>query len=262
MNRMGFIGGSDAVRIMQGDWLELWKIKTGRSQGEDLSDNIAVQLGIYTEAFNIGWFEKNCKVTVQDQQRKIITDINDIPIHATVDGRILYDEGKFDIVEAKHTNSYNNMDSVLEYYMPQIQTYIRAWEAQGAYLTVLFGNNKWEASYVERNDKYFASMWAVVSDFWGYVLRDEEPIDCSIPSISIDQIAVDQMVRRDANKDNAFVDAAHTYIANEDQARAFEGAKKSLKKMISSNEREVYCDLLTVKRSKNGALRITTRNKE
>ena len=32
MNRVGFIGGSDCVKIMQGDWLELWKIKTGREQ--------------------------------------------------------------------------------------------------------------------------------------------------------------------------------------------------------------------------------------
>ncbi len=27
MNRKGFIGGSDAVKIMRGEWLELWKIK-------------------------------------------------------------------------------------------------------------------------------------------------------------------------------------------------------------------------------------------
>ena len=30
MERKGFIGGSDCVKIMNGDWLELWQIKTGR----------------------------------------------------------------------------------------------------------------------------------------------------------------------------------------------------------------------------------------
>ena len=258
MNRMGFIGGSDTVKIMQGDWLDLWKIKTGRSQGEDLSDNIAVQLGIYTEAFNIGWFEKNCKVTVRDQQRKIITDINDIPIHATIDGRIVYNDGKFDIVEAKHTNSYSNMESALEYYMPQIQTYIRSWEAQGAYLTVLFGNNKWEASYVERNNKYFASMWAVVSDFWSYVESNAPPPEASgIKPLNTDKIAVDNMVKRDASKDNQFINSANYYINNQVSAGAFESAKKDLKAMVGDNEREVYSDILSIKRSKNGALRFS-----
>ena len=45
MERKGFIGGSDCVKIMNGDWLELWQIKTGRVESDDLSRNIAVQLG-------------------------------------------------------------------------------------------------------------------------------------------------------------------------------------------------------------------------
>jgi hypothetical protein len=101
-----------------------------------------------------------------------------------------------------------------------------------------------------------------VSDFWGYVVRDEEPIGCDAPTLSINSIAVDQMVKRDASKDNAFVDAAHTYVENEEQAKLFEASKKSLKDMVAQDEREVYCDLLTVKRAKNGSLRITKRSKK
>ena len=59
MKRTGFIGGSDCVKIMQGDWYPLWEIKTGRTQGEDLSSNLAVRMGSYTESFNIQWFEEN-----------------------------------------------------------------------------------------------------------------------------------------------------------------------------------------------------------
>ena len=51
MNRKGFIGGSDCVKIMQGKWLELWQVKTGREQPEDLTHNLAVQLGTITEDF-------------------------------------------------------------------------------------------------------------------------------------------------------------------------------------------------------------------
>jgi hypothetical protein len=103
-------------------------------------------------------------------------------------------------------------------------------------------------------------MWAVVSDFWGYVLRDEEPVGIDQPvQLGIDKIEVDQMVRRDASTDNRFVDAAHTYATLEADAKAFESAKKEIKDMVGDNEREVYCEHLTAKRDKRGAIRITRR---
>ena len=256
MNRVGFIGGSDCVKIMQGDWLNLWHIKTGRSEPEDLKDNIAVQLGVWTEEFNLDWFEQQTDSTVINPQLTYEETIGSVPVRGTVDGMVT----SLHIIEAKHTNAMNNMDNVIEYYMPQIQLYTRLAQAQGAFLSVIFGNNKWECSYVLRDEEYFDSMWAVVSDFWGYVVRDEEPVGVDAPKqISTDKIAVDNMVRRDAGQDNAFVDAAHTYLEHQSAARTFENAKKDLKAMVAANEREVYCDLLTVKRDKRGSLRITER---
>ena len=49
--RFGFIGGSDVSRIMSGDWHSLWEEKTRRAEPEDLSDNLAVQIGTLTELF-------------------------------------------------------------------------------------------------------------------------------------------------------------------------------------------------------------------
>lgn len=256
MERKGFIGGSDCVKIMRGDWLDLWHIKTGRSESEDLSHNIAVQLGIHTEDFNIRWFEQEMSQTVINKQKTYSDTIGVVPVKGTVDGMI----GTEHLIEAKHTNAMNNMDHVIEYYMPQVQLYMRLAQTEGAFLSVIFGNNKWESAYVSRNEDYFNSMWAVVSDFWGYVLRDEEPVGIDQPqAIGIDKIAVDNMVKRDAGKDNAFVDAAHTYLEHQSSARVFENAKKDLKAMVANNEREVYCDLLTIKRDKRGSLRITER---
>jgi len=256
MKRTGFIGGSDCVKIMNGDWLDLWQVKTGRAESEDLSRNIAVRLGIWTEDFNLEWFEHEHDCILEHNQLELGKTIGIVPAKGTVDG-IWVEQNS--IVEAKHTNSRNTMEAVVQFYMPQIQLYARLKDADGIYLSVIFGNNKWESSYVAYNEEYFNSMWAVVSDFWGYVERDEEPIGVSPPSISIDKVEVDNMVRRDAGQDNAFVDAAHTYIENEDAARSFENAKKDLKSMVDKNEREVYCDLLSIKRSKNGALRFTKR---
>lgn len=254
MNRIGFIGGSDCVKIMQGNWLHLWQVKTERAESEDLSGNIAVQLGIWTEDFNLKWFEQENNAEITDQQRTFAQDIEGVPVRGTIDGVW----GK-SIVEAKHTNPRKNMDDVISYYMPQIQTYAYLAKARGIHMSVIFGNSKWESAYVAFDQDYFNSMWAVVSSFWGYVIRDEEPVGIDTPSINIDKIKVDNMVRRDASADNHFTSAAHDYLENQSAAKSFEIAKKDLKSMVGPNEREVYSDIISIKRSKNGALRFTPR---
>lgn len=254
MERKGFIGGSDCVKIMQGDWLELWQIKTGKVEPADLSDNVAVQLGIWTESFNLRWFERQLGAVIKNHQKQFEKEVWSIPVKGTIDG--MWNGA---IVEAKHTNSFNTMDTLIEYYMPQIQLYCHLAESDGAYLSALFGNNKWDYAFVKYNKEYFGSMWAVVSDFWTYVIRNEEPIAVGPISVAMDKIEVDNMVCRDAGTDNEFVDAAYRYVENQDQARLFEIAKTDLKNMVADNEREVYCDLITIKRDKRGSLRITQR---
>ena len=53
MDRTGFLGGSDMSLILNGDWLYLWEIKTGREKPDDLSDVFPVQLGNATEEWHI-----------------------------------------------------------------------------------------------------------------------------------------------------------------------------------------------------------------
>jgi hypothetical protein len=258
MKRTGFIGGSDCVKIMQGDWLELWQIKTGKIDSPDLSKNLAVQMGIHTEDFNLDWFETEYDCVLSDHQCEYEDAIGSVPVKGTIDA--MFGDA---VVEAKHTNSYNTMEKVIQYYMPQIQLYCRLAGAPDAYLSVIFGNNKWESTVVSYDYSYFNSMWAVVSDFWGYVIRDEEPpSDVEARHISTDSISVDNMVIRDASTSNEFVSTAATYVQGLEQDKVFQNAKKSLKEMVAPNEREVYCDFLTVKRDKRGALRISKTNGE
>ena len=255
MKRQGFIGGSDCVKIMQGDWLELWQVKTGVKEPENLDDNIAVQLGKWTESFNLSWFEKHYNCALSGHQCEYEQVIGTVPSRGTVDAR--WGAG---IVEAKHTNPFNKIDDVIDFYMPQIQLYAHLAKSDGVYLSVIFGNSKWESTFVKYNSEYFNSMWAVVSDFWGYVIRNEEPVGIQTPDISTDNITVDNMVKRDASRDNQFMDAVFTYTQGYEQSRVFENAKRDLKAMVAPNEREVYCDKLSIRRDKRGSLRIVTRH--
>ena len=89
MERKGFIGGSDCVKIMQGNWLELWQVKTGRVEPEDLSRNIAVQMGVYTEDFNLGWFANEYDCTLTGFQKSFEETIGSVPVKGTVDAMVV-----------------------------------------------------------------------------------------------------------------------------------------------------------------------------
>ena len=260
MQRQGFIGGSDATTIMQFKWYDLWLVKTGRAEAEDLSDNIAVQLGSHTENFNIKWFEKSTGCFVTKQQKQFKKTIGDVPLVGTVDGIVVESAA---IIEAKHTNPFNDMNDMIERYMPQIQLYCHVSGAEGCHLSVIFGNSKWQSAFVHYDEEYFNKMMVFIKDFWWHVVNDKEPVGIDTPEdISINHIPVDNMVVRDASTDNAFVDASITYINGLEQNKVFENAKKDLKNMVGSNEREVFCDYLTIKRDKRGSLRISKRSKK
>jgi len=263
MQRQGFIGGSDATTIMQFKWYDLWLVKTGRAESEDLSDNIAVQLGSHTEDFNIKWFEKSTGCNVTKQQKQFKKTVGIVPLVGTVDGVVTSKNALPSIIEAKHTNPFNDMNDMIERYMPQIQLYCHISGAVGCHLSVIFGNSKWQSAFIHRDQDYFNKMMVFINDFWWHVINDKEPVGIDTPEdISINHIPVDNMVVRDASMDNAFVDASITYINGLEQNKVFENAKKDLKNMVGSNEREVFCDYLTIRRDKRGSLRISKRSKK
>ena len=132
--RMGFIGGTDMMTIMDGDWEHLWQIKTGRLQPDDLSDVFPVQLGIATEEFNVSLVEKHSNIKLQRQfQTQKVWD--GIPLRAVLDGFGFADnesgtglQGGRIGAECKHTYERNTLDAQLQRYMPQIQFYM--WVAE------------------------------------------------------------------------------------------------------------------------------------
>ena len=254
--RMGFIGGSDAVKIMSGDWHQLWLEKTGQSEPVDLSDQFNVQLGTYTEDFNIAWFEQEYNLQVLAFQHEVSTTIDGVPFKATLDG-VLKEDGVDVGLECKHTSSFRKFDDILAYYTPQIQLYMKVAKLDKMYLSVIFGN-QWECKLIERSEDEWQRMLPILQDFWNHVVNNIPPsseMPNELPT-GVQHMTIDNMVARDASKDNHFVELQHHYIAHYDDTKIFEDAKKELKSLVAPNEREVYTDKLSIKRNKRGALTI------
>jgi len=139
-NRLTGIGGSDAKKIMIGDWHDLWLEKTKRKEGDDLSNILPVQMGSFTEAFNLYWFEKQTGWIVSTdnrEQRHADCGFMRCEIDGWTDGTP---------IECKHVNQNTSDERLIENYYPQIQHQIAITGASMVYLSALFGNARWAYS--------------------------------------------------------------------------------------------------------------------
>lgn len=259
MNRIGFIGGSDLYNIMKGDWHDLWLIKTGRKEPDDLSDVFRVNLGVATEDFHIDWFSRHGGYPLVEKQKEYQQNIDGVPYKGQVDALMQTDDSYVPntILECKHTSSNRTIKDMLENYMPQLHLYMRLSNTHECFLSVIFGN-EWGWCRVNFDNDYWSKVHNAVIDFWEMVETQIEPPVNGIGVDKIDwsNIAIDGLVARDASQDNYFVDLAHNYVNTVDAAKDHEAAKKQLRSLINDNEREVYCDFLSIKRDKRGACRI------
>jgi len=252
MNRKGFIGGSDLYKLQRGDWHDLWEIKTGRKESEDLSDLFQVQLGTQTEMFNLQWFEKKTGHIIEQLQAEYEMNWQGIPCKGQLDG--ILDNG--DGIECKHTNSRKEMRDMLDAYMGQVQFYMWVSNRHRMHMSVIFGN-QWDTCLVKRDEILMTKYKEMIAEFWEYVRSDTPPPkDKSVKKVDWNHVEIDGLVARDASKENYFVDTAQEYIHTLETAKKNESLKKELRSMINDNEREVFCDELSIRRDKRGACRI------
>lgn len=150
----------------------MWLLKTGRAQPEDLSGILRVMMGLFTEAGNQWWYEKQTGRLVERCQ--VLQRHPEIPyIAATLDGVTHTSGGQLAAWQAKHVGKMGE------------QTELR-YVAQGTHealccgyewyvLSTFIGNNRWELGEYEVDPLFAAEYLAKCHVFWGYVERDEEP---------------------------------------------------------------------------------------
>ena len=165
IDRARFIGGSDANVILSGcpeRLTRLWREKRGEELPQDLSGNLAVMLGCWSESFNRQWFEK-CTQKRVGRVGEVVHCSRHHWRSCTLDGFV--EEGGA-VWEAKHTSSFVKPEEVLERYMPQLQHSMAVVGAERAYLSVLFGNSKWECFEVASDWLYQADLLEAERAFW------------------------------------------------------------------------------------------------
>ena len=260
------IGGSDVNRLLNGNWYDLYLEKIGEKEPEDLSDALPVQLGIETEKFNIKWFRKHTPEGFWDNKHFDTLSINNTHTHKLngisllghTDGMI-YIRNNLDtawesisVIECKHTNPFTNMNKVADYYMGQMQLYMFLTSTDSCYLSIIFGNSRWEYIKISWSQEYFDKIWVYIKEFWDCLQKGEAPASMEVMKPSSDLVPIDDRVRRDMSHDNEFMHMAHEYKRTYYDAKTNTDAKKFLTLSVTDTDRELHCDLLSVHVSKTG----------
>lgn len=242
------IGGSDANIIMGGEWEKLWELKTGRSEPENLDGILAVQMGTYTEPFNVEWYSKQTGVTVSQANTDHLVHSEHEFMRANLDGRIAGG-----VLECKHVSAYAKPDEIINRYYPQLQHCMEVAGVKFAHLSVFYGNNKWEFYPVDYDTDYVKKLIEMESEFWSYVRTDTRPPSKDPVKI---EVAPDEMREVDMTGNNEWASHATDWLKNKLAAKKFTDAASDLKALVAHDVKLAYGHGAKISRSKNGALTI------
>jgi predicted phage-related endonuclease len=249
--RRGAIGGSDANIILSGNQERiqtLWAEKTGLAVPADLSGNLPIALGSWSEPFNRQWYEKLSGKSVVRSGESI-----GCPRYpwrrCTLDGVVEETEA---VWEAKHTSAFAKPDEVLERYMPQLQHNMVVAGLRRAELSVIFGNHKFEVFVVEADWLYQIELLRAEDEFWKSVLSKTPPVAAEVPPaprpVGVREICLEG--------NNAWASSAADWLQFRDAAKAHASACSSIKELVEPDVARAFGHGVEAKRSKSGAISI------
>jgi hypothetical protein len=249
--RRQFLGGSDARIIMSPDeaaLIRLWKEKRGEVEPEDFSDNLVVQLGVATEAFNRAWYERNTGRAISDVQRWVRHPVHRF-LAATLDGFVNDLDAVF---EAKFMLPWSfSEEAAAEKHMAQLQHNMWVTNARSAALSIITGGGKWIEMTIPADALYQHFLITAERRFWRCVQTGETPrpygIEPPRPPVEVVRIV-------DMSGSNSWAELAGLYCATRSAFLDHERAKAELKALMPEDAKEATGHGVRAKRSKSGAV--------
>ena len=191
--RRKHIGGSDVGIIMglnpyNSDIQRLWRIKTGREQQEDISNNPAIVRGVKSEDLLIEHFKINNPNYSVSKLKKTLVSLKFPFMSANLDSVLINEKGEKGVLEIK--TSYcptfkhyteNWKEDIPIYYYLQVQHYlmVTGWKYAILYADLKLGfadnEHKFKQYYIVRNVEDIEIL--IQKEIWfnSLIVNDKEP---------------------------------------------------------------------------------------
>lgn len=234
--RAGRIGSSDATRVIAGDWLSLWREKTGRVEPDNLDLVAAVQIGIATEHLHPRFVAHATGmpcVVAPDSYR-----------HAEHDWMVAHPDfltgsevgGALDtIVEAKFNSGFHSDGDLARRYHWQIQHQLEVVGLDRALLSILRPTGH-SLVTVDRRPDDVERLVETLEAFWWHVVNDVEPSD----PLPVDGPSYENGRVFDMGRHNRFQALAGRLVANRAAALEVKEDEAALKALMPDDARIAF----------------------
>lgn len=251
-SRRNYVGASDANIIMSGDAERINRLareKAGLEAPEDLSRNLAVIMGSYTEELNRYWFELQTGQEVASAGAVVLHSEHAM-LRATLDGIVT---GREAVFEAKHVGPFGDLNETVQRYMPQLHHQMSTTGLRSAVLSVFVGSSRWEMFEVEYDELYGDCVVQACLEFWAGVQSGQliKPIQAIEPPKVKGALRIVDMTGS-----NEWAVLAADWVQTRVAAATNADSAKALKKMVDDDVGEAAGHGVVIKRSSNGALTI------
>lgn len=250
--RRKVIGGSDANTIMNGtreQRYELWQLKCGLRKPDELADVFPVQLGSFTEPFNLFWFSQKTGLVLDGEQNKL-RHANGW-MSCTPDALTTLPNGDRAVVEAKHTHGQATMVECLNRYQPQLHHNMICAGFKRAFLSVIIGNS-YDYVEVEFDELYAAELLKAEHEFWECVQMGMPPSD-ALPEV--EPPPAWKVV--DMTGNNQWADLCAEWTATREFSKRFDKAAAELKRLVPLDVKTAKGHGIVASRNKRGALTLS-----
>jgi hypothetical protein len=274
----------DAAAIMAGDYRKVYRRIKGLDPDDDLSGEFRVQLGSYTEPFNLAWtkrmtgrnvlyFSDNelCRriwktLTGSTAAAELVVSPRYPFMACNLDGMTTTPQGHRSVIDAKHVGRAGEAE-ILRY------TPAGVWQATCAEtdwwgLSCIVGN-KWEEPIFQEVDPlYQAAMTVRATECWGFIERNEEPPETEAapvlapkPQPRLRSIIVpveqDEVYEALVHQNNWLSEARkliYAFVGTQAAATHHAIVREDIKKLVPEDVGEIVCGRYRFARSKAGAV--------
>lgn len=253
--RRKYLGATDAKKIMDGNWLELWQDKKGITP--PIAKTLPMLIGTHLEGLHRYWFGVETDYAVgYDPEDPLLVHPSIDYLACHIDGMLIGNQDDDEDIplrpwEGKCTNPFTNMDKMVEYYYHQLQHIMLVTGSDDIEFSVIFLNNRMEHCTIEADMQWQETYIDQAGQFWEYIIDDVEPPNMN----AVFEVPhEDRKVRRISLESNPqFVEAGKIWVANQAAAKDFDKAAKAVKQAVPEDALTAYSDEIYVTVGSNGA---------
>lgn len=239
--RAGRIGSSDALRIMDGRWREVWLEKTGRAAAPDLEMVPVVQIGVATEHLHARFYAHRTGLPCHPAGERSYVHPDHAFLVAHLDF-LTWQSAPADpatpadtVLEAKFHAGFKSDEELAGQYYWQVQHQMLVGGLRHGVLSVLRPSS-YSFCAIDRDDADMDRLLETLKAFWWHVENDVEPVDPSaVPAPDFERLRVLNMAGH-----NAFTSLSGILVEGRADYQAFREAEAALKALMPAEARIAY----------------------